>query len=250
LKVSIAAEGQKIPVLVRPHPSKPDYYQLAYGHRRLAAIKSLMADSERPETVKIKAHVRNLTDRQLIEEQAVENGVRENLTWIEQAMWAVQLKEAGLSHRAICPVLALSEAAVSHLFRVTSVIPADIIFAIGRAKSVGRPKWTAFAELLKDDSKVAAVRQILDTTDFLSKDGAGRIGMAMDRASGIIPTEPDESSNVINFTLGERLFGRMKSSSTGTTVTIPKKQDAFARWLAERMPELVREYDHQLGRVK
>ena len=250
LKVSIAAEGQKIPVLVRPHPSKPDYYQLAYGHRRLAAIKSLMADSERPETVKIKAHVRNLTDRQLIEEQAVENGVRENLTWIEQAMWAVQLKEAGLSHRAICPVLALSEAAVSHLFRVTSVIPADIIFAIGRAKSVGRPKWTAFAELLKDDSKVAAVRQILDTPDFLSKDGAGRIGMAMDRASGIIPTEPDESSNVINFTLGERLFGRMKSSSTGTTVTIPKKQDAFARWLAERMPELVREYDHQLGRVK
>jgi len=48
LKVSIAAEGQKIPVLVRPHPSKPDYYQLAYSHRRLAAIKSLMEDAERP----------------------------------------------------------------------------------------------------------------------------------------------------------------------------------------------------------
>ncbi|MBB3571107.1 plasmid partitioning protein RepB [Rhizobium sp. BK491] len=250
LKISIAAEGQKIPVLVRPHPTKPDHYQLAYGHRRLAAIKSLMAEAERPETVKIKAHVRNLTDRQLIEEQAVENGVRENLTWIEQAMWAVQLKEAGLSHRAICPVLALSEAAVSHLFRVTSVIPADIIFAIGRAKSVGRPKWTAFAELLKDDSKIAAVREILDTADFQSKDGAGRIAMAMDTANGIIPTKPDESRDVINFTLGERLFGRMKSSSTGTTVTIPKKQDAFARWLAERMPELVREYDHQLGRIK
>jgi ParB family chromosome partitioning protein len=250
LKLSIAAEGQKIPVLVRPHPSKPGYYQLAYGHRRLAAIKSLMADAERPEAVKIKAHVRNLTDRQLIEEQALENGVRENLTWIEQAMWAVQLKGAGLSHRAICPVLALSEAAVSQLFRVTSVIPADIIFAIGRAKSVGRPKWTAFAEVLKDDTKVAAVREILNTADFLSRDGAGRIGMAMDRANGIIPAEPDRPPEVVDFTLGERLFGRMKNSSSGTTVTIPKKQDAFARWLAERMPELVREYDQQSGHEK
>jgi len=250
LKVSIAAEGQKIPVLVRPHPSKPDYYQLAYGHRRLAAIKSLMADADRPESIKIKAHVRNLTDRQLIEEQAVENGVRENLTWIEQAMWAVQLKEAGLSHRAICPVLALSEAAVSHLFRVTSVIPADIIFAIGRAKSVGRPKWTTLADLLKDDGKIPAVRELLGTAEFQSKDGAGRIGMAIDWANGIIAIEPKEASKAVDFTLGERLLGRMKSSFSGTTITIPKKEDAFARWLAERMPELLQEYDHQSDHVK
>jgi len=250
LKVSIAAEGQKIPVLVRPHPSKPDYYQLAYGHRRLAAIKSLMADADRPESIKIKAHVRNLTDRQLIEEQAVENGVRENLTWIEQAMWAVQLKEAGLSHRAICPVLALSEAAVSHLFRVTSVIPADIIFAIGRAKSVGRPKWTTLADLLKDDGKIPAVRELLGTAEFQSKDGAGRIGMAIDWANGIIAIAPKEASKAVDFTLGERLLGRMKSSFSGTTITIPKKEDAFARWLAERMPELLQEYDHQSDHVK
>ncbi|KJF65297.1 plasmid partitioning protein RepB [Rhizobium nepotum] len=250
LRVSIASEGQKIPVLVRPHPTKPDHYQLAYGHRRLAAIKSLMAEAERPETVKIRAHVRNLTDRQLIEEQAVENGPRENLTWIEQAMWAVQLKEAGFSHRQICPVLALSEAAVSQLFRVTSVIPTDIIFAIGRAKSVGRPKWTALSELLKDHSKIAAVRKILDTTDFQSRDGAGRISMAIDSASGITFTEPDGSAEAINFAVGERLFGRMKRSSSGTTITIPKKEDAFARWLAERIPELVREYVHQSDRVK
>jgi ParB family chromosome partitioning protein len=250
LRVSIASEGQKIPVLVRPHPTKPDHYQLAYGHRRLAAIKSLMAEAERPETVKIRAHVRNLTDRQLIEEQAVENGPRENLTWIEQAMWAVQLKEAGFSHRQICPVLALSEAAVSQLFRVTSVIPTDIIFAIGRAKSVGRPKWTALSELLKDHSKIASVRKILDTTDFQSRDGAGRISMAIDSASGITFTELHGSAEAINFAVGERLFGRMKRSSSGTTITIPKKEDAFARWLAERIPELVREYDHQSDRVK
>ncbi|HEY0123863.1 MAG TPA: plasmid partitioning protein RepB [Rhizobium sp.] len=247
LKISIAAEGQKIPVLVRPHPTKSDYYQLAYGYRRLAAIKAIMIDAERPETVKIKAYVRDLTDRQLIEEQALENGVRENLTWIEQAMWAVQLKKAGLSHRAICPVLGLSEAAVSHLFRVTSVVPSDIIFAIGRAKAVGRPKWTAFAELLKDDKKIEAVRKILHADEFQAADGAGRIALATNAANGTSETGSDRQAGTVDFVLGERLFGRMKGSLSGTTLIIPRKEEPFARWLAERMPVLMREYDQQSG---
>ncbi|CAN7770318.1 plasmid partitioning protein RepB [Rhizobium leguminosarum] len=247
LKASIASEGQKIPVLVRPHPTKRDHYQLVYGHRRLNAIKSMMAEAERPETVKIKAYVRDLTDRQLIEEQSVENGIRENLTWIEQAMWAVQLKDAGFSHRAICPILGLSEAAVSHLFRVTSVVPSDIIFAIGRAKAVGRPKWTAFADLLKDESKIGAVREVLQTSEFRKADGVGRIALAVSAATGAPALPSVKPSETVDFSLAGRLFGRMKSSTSGTTVTIPKAEDAFARWLAGRMPELMREYEHQTG---
>jgi ParB family chromosome partitioning protein len=246
LKASIATEGQKIAVLVRPHPTKRDHYQLAYGHRRLVAIKSIMAEAERPETVKIKAYVRDLTDRQLIEEQAIENGVRENLTWIEQAIWAVQLKDAGLSQRAICPILGLSEAAVSHFFRVTSVVPRDVIFAIGRAKAVGRPKWTAFADLLRDDSKVEAVRKVLGTDEFRKADGAGRIGLAINAANGVSRSSSEAPRATVDFMLGERLFGRMKDSGSGMTVSIPKKEEAFARWLAERMPDLLREYDHQV----
>ncbi|NEH46626.1 plasmid partitioning protein RepB [Rhizobium leguminosarum] len=245
LKLSIAAEGQKIPVLVRPHPTKSDHYQLAYGHRRLAAIKAMMAEAERPEIIKIKAYVRDLSDRQLIEEQALENGVRENLTWIELAMWAVQLKEAGLSHRAICPVLGLSEASVSHLFRVTSVIPSDIIYAIGRAKAVGRPKWTAFAELLKDDRKIDLVRHALSSEEFRKADGAGRIALAINAATDAPKATADRFPEATDFVFGDRLFGRMKRSSSGTVVTIPNKEDAFARWLAKRMPELVQEYGNQ-----
>jgi len=246
LKMSIASEGQKIPVLVRPHPTKRDHYQLAYGYRRWAAIRALMVGAERPETIKIKAYVRELTDRQLIEEQSLENGVRENLTWIEQAMWAVQLKSAGLSHRAICPILGLSEAAVSHLFRVTDVIPEDIVFAIGRAKGIGRPKWTAFAELLRDSSKIELVRKLVQTVEFQKADSLERIAQATRVASGT-PDKPSEASpdEVIDFTVGDRVFGRMKRTWSGTTVTIPKQENAFACWLAERMPDLLREYNNQ-----
>lgn len=246
LKISIASEGQKIPVLVRPHPTRRDHYQLAYGHRRLAAIKAMMAEAERPETIKIKAYVRDLTDRQLIEEQAVENGVRENLTWIEQAMWAMRLKEAGLSHRAICPVLGLSEAAVSQLFRVTSVVPADIVYAIGRARTVGRPKWTAFADLLKDDGRIAAVRAILDSDAFRHADGVGRIALASAAASGTTRT-PADAADSVDFVRGGRLFGRMKQSASGATLSIPRKEADFARWLSARMEGLIRDYDRESG---
>ncbi|NGO66704.1 plasmid partitioning protein RepB [Rhizobium daejeonense] len=249
LKISIASEGQKIPVLVRPHPTKDDYYQLAYGYRRWAAIKAIMAEGEGSESIKIKAYVRDLTDRQLIEEQSLENGVRENLTWIEQAMWAVQLKSAGLSHRAICPILGLSEAAVSHLFRVTTVVPEDLVFAIGRAKGVGRPKWTAFAELLRDEMRIDAVRKIVQSAEFLKSDGAVRIALAIKAASGDL-AKPQEvaQDETVEFVFGKRVFGRMKTTSAGTTVTIPKNETAFAHWLAERMPELMREYDHSAER--
>jgi ParB family transcriptional regulator, chromosome partitioning protein len=244
LRISIEAEGQKIPVLVRPHPTKADHYQLAYGYRRLAAILAIMAEAGQPEKVKIKAYVRDLTDRQLIEEQSLENGVRENLTWIEQAMWAVQLKQAGLSNRAICPVLGLSEAAVSHLFRVTQVIPEDVVYAIGRAKSVGRPKWTALSEVLKDGSKLGRVRAALKAPGFSAADGSERIALAM-RAASALPqkAEADAAPEHRDFAIGNRVLCQMKSTSSGAKLTIPKNEAAFAQWLAGRMPELVREFD-------
>lgn len=35
----------------------------------------------------------------------------------------------------------------------------------------------------------------------------------------------------------------MKSTLAGTTVTIPKKESGFARWLAEGMQELMRAFN-------
>lgn len=246
LAQSIKSEGQKIPVLVRPHPSKAGYYQLAYGRRRLAAIISIMEEADRPETVKIKAYVRDLSDRQLIEEQSVENGVRENLTWIEQAMWALQLKEAGLTHRNICPILGLSEAGVSQLFRVTSAIPPDIIYAIGRAKSVGRPKWTALAEALRDGRRLPEVRNVTGTPEFRAADAQGRIALVMHVARPSHEgTQRQSDPEDREFSLGEKLYGRAKYTEKGVTVIIPKDNADFADWLIERMPNLVQEFSRK-----
>ena len=62
-------------------------------------------------------------------------------------------------------------------------------------------------------------------------------------AADKVTTEPAEE--IDDFAVGDRVFGRMTSNSAGTTVSIPKQERAFARWLADRMPDLLSEYNNR-----
>ncbi|MGO4611618.1 ParB/RepB/Spo0J family partition protein, partial [Variovorax sp. 2RAF20] len=68
----IREHGQQVPILVRPHPQAKGRYQVAYGHRRLAAAKKL--------GLSVRAVVRDLTDDQLVVSQGQENSARTNLS--------------------------------------------------------------------------------------------------------------------------------------------------------------------------
>ncbi|MGV0908413.1 plasmid partitioning protein RepB [Martelella sp. FOR1707] len=242
LAASIRAEGQKMPVLVRPHPTAEGRYQLAYGHRRLAAIRLLAAESRTPAEVTIRAYVRPLDDRELLVEQSLENGVRENLTWIEQALWAAQLREAGFSSVAIEPVLGLSKTPISLMLKVANAVPNDIIFAIGRAKGVGRPKWMALAEtcLKGGDEAASRIRSILDNPAFQSADAARRIDLAVKAARGGEDRTAEKS--VRELVSNGRSLGRIATGASGTTISIARQESGFAEWLSERMDALAEEY--------
>jgi uncharacterized coiled-coil protein SlyX len=43
----IREHGQQVPILVRPHPERGGRFQVAYGHRRLAAIKKIGGPNRR-----------------------------------------------------------------------------------------------------------------------------------------------------------------------------------------------------------
>lgn len=242
LAASIRAEGQKMPVLVRPHPKAEGRYQLAYGHRRLAAIRLLAAESRTPADVTIRAYVRPLDDRELLVEQSLENGVRENLTWIEQALWAAQLREAGFSSVAIEPVLGLSKTPISLMLKVANAVPNDIIFAIGRAKGVGRPKWMALAEtcLKGGDEAASRIRSTLDNPAFQSADAARRIDLAVKAARGGEDRTAEKS--VRELVSNGRSLGRIATGASGTTISIARQESGFAEWLSERMDALAEEY--------
>lgn len=76
------------------------------------------------------------------------------------------------------------------------------------AAGSGRPKWTAFAAVLKGPSKIEAIRKIFPTTEFQTADGAGRISLAM-RAVAVTPsrTECDAQEQAVISLLTAASFG-------------------------------------------
>jgi len=155
-RATIAAEGQKIPVQVRPHPSSPGRYQLAYGHRRWRAASEL----ERP----LKAIVTALSDADLAVMQGVENSARQDLTWIERALFAARMDAQKVKARDIYAALGVDDAQLAHMRAVIKALPDTVVKMIGRAPRVGRRRWLELAEAFRQtDDAVAKLTAALST---------------------------------------------------------------------------------------
>ncbi|AIC29734.1 plasmid partitioning protein RepB 1 (plasmid) [Rhizobium etli bv. mimosae str. IE4771] len=154
-KRSIETEGQKVPVQVRKHPSSPGRYQIVYGHRRWLAAMQLKRS--------VRALEVEISDLDLVLAQGIENAGRQDLTWIERALFASRMDEAGIKPRHIYAALSIEDAELARMRNVYRVVPADIIEAIGRAPKIGRPRWLDLAKTVAGDpDTLDAIRAALD----------------------------------------------------------------------------------------
>lgn len=157
---SIREQGQQVPILVRPHPSLPGRYQVAFGHRRLRAVTEL--------GLSVKAIVRDLTDEQLVVAQGQENSQRQDLTYIEKARFADRLK-AQFPREVIMSAMSLHKGDVSIMLSVVSRLTGDLIDAIGAAPGVGRRSWSDLADFLEKNDRFG------EATEFVSSDDMRRL---------------------------------------------------------------------------
>ncbi|KQY42622.1 plasmid partitioning protein RepB [Rhizobium sp. Root483D2] len=157
---SIREQGQQVPILVRPHPSLPGRYQVAFGHRRLRAVTEL--------GLSVKAIVRDLTDEQLVVAQGQENSQRQDLTYIEKARFADRLK-AQFPREVIMSSMSLHKGDVSIMLSVVSRLTGDLIDAIGAAPGVGRRSWADLADFLEKNDRFG------EATEFVSSDDMRRL---------------------------------------------------------------------------
>lgn len=111
----IRGHGQQVPILVRPHPETRGRYQVAYGHRRLAAAREI--------GIRVRAVVRDLTDGQLVVSQGQENSARTNLSYIERALFASRLEERSFGRDVIMAALGVDKAALSRMLIVIRQVP-------------------------------------------------------------------------------------------------------------------------------
>ncbi|PZQ48739.1 MAG: plasmid partitioning protein RepB [Rhodovulum sulfidophilum] len=145
---SISTSGQRLPVLLRHRRGDGPRYEVVYGRRRIAACRSLGR--------KVVAYVRDMSLNDALMSQALENSARLERSFIEQAVFASKLEDAGFQGEQICEALAIDPTTLSRLRTVVRDIPADVVYKIGAAPGVGRRPWLELRELVvKAGSEVA-----------------------------------------------------------------------------------------------
>lgn len=233
LIASMRESGQQVPILVRPHPTKENYYQAAYGHRRLRAAIVL----ERP----VKAIVRQLSDEELIVAQGQENGPRVDLSFIERALFAKRLEQHGFDRDKISQALSVDKPETSRLLQVADVIPTNIILAIGPAPKIGRPRWVAFAELLKDKAASSRVADAISDVQFSAIDTNERFARLWSKAQGPKAPKKDKAGKIR--TRKGIVLASMERTTKGSKITVTSEE--FAQFLDARMSSLVEEFEKE-----
>jgi ParB family transcriptional regulator, chromosome partitioning protein len=140
-KDSIKIHGQKVPILVRPHPRTEGRYEAAYGHRRWLACTQLGK--------KVRAVISQIDDIELVIAQGKENCDRLDPSYIERAMYAHALAQHPFDRTVILDALSVDKGTLSRLLKLASAVPIEIATAIGPARKAGRPRWSAFVGRLE-----------------------------------------------------------------------------------------------------
>lgn len=230
----IAEEGQKVPIQVRPHPSRPGRYQTVFGHRRVRAARDL--------GLPVKAVVSEISDRDLVVSQGLENAARQDLSWIERALFARRMDDAGIRPRDIRAALAIDDAELARMRAAYRNLPMEVIEAIGRAPKVGRPRWVEFAKLYAERAeRMADVRMALDAARARSLPSDERFQQAM--AALRKPSEKPQAQSFELRTAEGMTLGVVSSSDKEWRMQAKGGAGSrFSAFLSARMPELVAEF--------
>lgn len=236
LQDSITTYGQQVPVLLRPHPKTPGRFEIVYGRRRLAALKALAHP--------VKAMVRQLDDHALVMAQGQENTARQDLSFIEKASFAAQLKRASYDRQTIADALSIDLPMLSRMLKVGEAFTLDFLREIGSAPGIGRDRWMALAKLFEDAPAKSRAHSFMRTPDFMPLDSDARFDAVFNRASKKTAQKPKTQSNArrtLRSAKG-RPLGDVRATARGVTLNIPAKgTEGFDAWLDTHAEELLQE---------
>lgn len=240
LMQSLRDHGQQVPVLVRPDPAQADRYQIVYGRRRVKALRDL--------GMPVKALVRGLDDKDMVIAQGQENSARKDLSFIEKASFARQMRDLKYDRESICAALHVDKTVISRMLSVVDRIAPELIEAVGAAPSVGRDRWLALADLMK-------ARSASGTDALVILKGLKGADTSDKRFEGLMqglsqPKKPRKNA-VKKFQLVDEDGGKLGHYSAledAIVVTIPKDgANGFDRWLVKNMAEIHRRWKEDAG---
>lgn len=230
LKRAIEADGQQVPIALRRHPDAAGRHQIIYGHRRWRAARELGRT--------VKAFVTEADDRQLAIAQGVENAARQDLSWIEKALFAARMDEAGVKARDIRAALHVDDAELARFRSAVKAIGRPLIEAIGRAPKTGRPRWSRLARAASSDpGRVDAWLKTLAAAKVFGSDE--RFGLCLD---SLVPPPARPAPTLLTGPDGA-VLARVRRTQDGLSIELdhaaPKELSQF---LLARLPRLAAEF--------
>ncbi|MBP2491319.1 plasmid partitioning protein RepB [Rhizobium leguminosarum] len=231
----IREHGQQVPILVRPHPETRGRYQVAYGHRRLAAAREI--------GIRVRAVVRDLTDGQLVVSQGQENSARTNLSYIERALFASRLEERSFGRDVIMAALGVDKAALSRMLIVIRQVPLRLVDAIGAAPDIGRRRWLELGERLeKADVEKIIAELSADDARKISSDERFQRALVLATKKTAAPKPAVAKTQVTGVPV------MIKKTVSGATFVFDGKiAPGFDQFVQERLKGLFQEFNKDRG---
>lgn len=151
---AVRERGQDTPVLVRPHPLQSGRYMLVFGHlRRLSAVRLGR---------KVRAVIKEMTDREHVIAQGQENNGRANTSFIEKAVFAADIVNRHFDddNSTVMAALGADKSTLSKMLAVAS-LPEPLLKGVGRATRIGRDRWYDLKLLLDKPSNLDKALQFI-----------------------------------------------------------------------------------------
>ena len=234
---SIERHGQQVPILVRPSPVTEGRFQIAYGRRRLRALVRL----NRP----VKAIVRDLSDDEVVVAQGRENLDRADLSFIEKALFAKRLEDAGYERSVIMSALSTDKSDLSRYISIARRIPEELARQIGPAAKIGRARWHALTEAIDKSKAAAKIEEVVASDSFRAADSDARFNMVFTATT----LSPERSTKGGAWTTPEgRRAALIERRGSHTAITFDEKRvPEFAAFVAARLDALYSEFAKEEG---
>lgn len=233
LTESLKTYGQQVPVLLRPHGTKPGRYEIVYGRRRLKALRDLGQP--------VKAMIRQLDDHALVMAQGQENTARQDLSFIEKASFAAQLQQMDYDRQTIAAALSIDLPMLSRMLKVGTAFPLPFLREIGSAPGIGRDRWMALATALERDEVRSRVAAFMRGPDFVKGDSDARFEAIYKRATSVAKPQsaPPAKPRTLRCPDGKALAD-IRATTKGVTLNISARSAVgFDAWINSNAEALV-----------